>query len=103
MDTRHMKLLKHPALLLMIALIAGIWSGFHPYPAIMVAASAIELMFVNLLKLISLPLIFLAIVSTITQMNTKQDLMHYGSKVLKYTLLTTIIAATIGLGLFVWI
>lgn len=98
-----MKFFKHPALLLVIALVAGIWCGLHPYPAIIAAANAIALMFVNLLKFISLPLIFLAIVSTITQMASKSELRHYGGKVLKYTLLTTVIAATVGLGLFIWI
>lgn len=98
-----MKVLKHPAFLLVMALIAGILCGLYPHPAIIAAANAIALMFVNLLKFISLPLIFLAIVSTITQMASKSELKHYGGKVLKYTLLTTIIAATVGLGLFIWI
>lgn len=98
-----MKVLKHPALLLMIALLAGILCGLYPHPAITTAANAIALMFVNLLKFISLPLIFLAIVSTITQMASKSELRRYGGRVLKYTLLTTIIAATVGLGLFIWI
>lgn len=98
-----MTIFKHPALLLVSALILGILSGLYPHPAVSAAANAIALMFVNLLKFISLPLIFLAIVSTITQMASKTELRQYGGKVLTYTLLTTITAATVGLSLFIWI
>ena len=98
-----MQRVKHPAVLLLLALVFGILCGFYPHPLVIAAADTVATIFVNLLQFISLPLIFLAIVSTITQMNSKSELKLYGGKVLKYTLLTTILAATVGLALFIWI
>jgi Na+/H+-dicarboxylate symporter len=98
-----MALLKHPAFLLILALVAGLITGFYPVPALVSTADTLAMIFVNLLKLISLPLIFLAIVSTITQMADRAELRLYGGTVLKYTLLTTVIAASIGLALFLWL
>lgn len=90
----------HPLVFLILALIAGIACGLYPIPAVVSFADTIAMIFVSLLKLISLPLIFLAIVSTVTQMASKTELRIYGGKVLQYTLLTTVIAATLGLILF---
>lgn len=98
-----MALLKHPVFLLLFALVAGILCGLYPVDRIISLADVVAMIFVNLLKLISLPLIFLALVSTITQMASKSELKIYGGAVLKYTLLTTILAATLGLGLFLWL
>lgn len=98
-----MQRVKHPAVLLVLALVCGVLCGFYPYPLVITVADTVATLFVNLLQFISLPLIFLAIVSTITQMNSKSELKLYGGKVLKYTLLTTIIAAAVGLALFIWI
>lgn len=98
-----MALLKHPVLLLLLALATGILCGVYPIQSIISLADVVAMIFVNLLKLISLPLIFLALVSTITQMANKSELKIYGVAVLKYTLLTTIVAATLGLGLFLWL
>jgi Na+/H+-dicarboxylate symporter len=95
--------LNHPVFFLLLALVAGILCGLYPIPAIVSLADTIAMIFVSLLKLISLPIIFFALVSTITQMASKSELRLYGGKVLKYTLLTTIIAATLGLGLFLWL
>jgi Na+/H+-dicarboxylate symporter len=98
-----MAFFKHPVFFLILALIAGLISGFYPIPLVISAADTVAMIFVSLLKLISLPIIFLALVSTITQMASKSELKLYGGTVLKYTLLTTVLAATIGLGLFLWL
>lgn len=93
-------LFRKPFVLVILALAAGILTGFYPLPLLMSAADAVSMIFVNLLKLISLPLIFLAVVATLTQMQSMTELRVLGSRVLKYTLITTVIAATIGLLLF---
>ena len=95
--------IKHPAVLLFLALIAGVICGLYPIPVVVSAADTVATIFISLLKLISLPLIFLALVSTITQMASKAELKRYGGTVLKYTLFTTFIAAIIGLALFLWL
>ena len=58
-------------------------------------------LFISMLKLISLPMIFLAIVSTLTRMTSLSEAGFLLRKILKYTLFTTIIAAAIGMILFV--
>jgi Na+/H+-dicarboxylate symporter len=84
----------------MAALVLGVLTGLYPIPFIMAVANTVATIFVNLLKLISLPLIFLGVVGTLTQMQSITELRSLGGKVLKYTLLTTVTAASIGLALF---
>ena len=59
--------------------------------------------FMKLLKLVSLPIIFLSIATTISGLDDYHSLKNTGSRVLRYTLMTTICAATIALVLFVMI
>lgn len=63
-------------------------------------ANVVSLLFINMLKLISLPIIFLAIVSTLTGMTSLNEAGFLLRKIVKYTLLTTIVAALIGMILF---
>lgn len=89
--------------LILIAIALGIVTGLFPHPYAITAAENLGTIFVNLLKLISVPIIFLAIVSTITGLRDKTTIKFLGGKTLKYTLLTTIIAASVALGLFLFI
>jgi Na+/H+-dicarboxylate symporter len=57
----------------------------------------------NLLGLLSLPIIFLALLTTLCGMETVQELKWLGRKVIFYTLSTTFVAASVALGLFLWI
>ena len=57
--------------------------------------------FINLLKLMSLPIVFLSIVTTAFKFESLDKFKALGARVLKYTLITTLIAATVALGLFV--
>ena len=66
-------------------------------------ANVVSIVFINLLKLISLPIIFLAIITTISGLKDFDELKTIGVKVLKYTLLTTIIAASTALLTFLWL
>lgn len=91
---------KNRGMYILLALLLGIGAGLLKWSVFLSTATVITTMFVSLLKLISIPLIFLAIVSTITRMDSMQEFRVLGTQVFKYTLLTTILAATIGLILF---
>ena len=83
-----------------LATIFGLLAGYLNLPAIDAAADAISEIFINLLKLVSLPIIFLSIVSTASGMESVNEIKSLGKRVIKYTLLTTVIAASVALVLF---
>ncbi|MBF5058737.1 dicarboxylate/amino acid:cation symporter [Candidatus Neptunochlamydia vexilliferae] len=85
---------------MLLALVLGIAGGFLDFPPVTAFATLISKLFVNMLKLISLPMIFLAIVSTLTRMTTLAEARYLLRRILKYTVLTTLIAATVGLAIF---
>lgn len=95
------KKLRNPNLFFGVAACIGLIAGYLNQPMINGAASAIADLFINLLKLVSLPIIFLSIVSTASGMESLHEVKTLGKKVLKYTLLTTVISATIALMLYV--
>ena len=84
----------------LLAVLAGATCYFFPIPFVLTLANTISELFLNMLKLISLPMIFLAIVSTLTQMKNLKEAGWLLKKILKYTLITTLISAAIGLILF---
>ncbi|NGX42941.1 MAG: C4-dicarboxylate transport protein [Chlamydiae bacterium] len=86
---------------LTFAVILGLTAGYLQSPTADTVASIISQIFINLLKLVSLPIIFLSIVSTASGMESISEIKVLGRKVLKYTLLTTVIAASLALILFV--
>lgn len=79
-----------------LALIAG----YLHQPVIYTIATALSDVFVNLLKMVSIPIIFLSIVSTVSGMENVHEFKNLGKKVVKYTLFTTVLSAAIGLSLF---
>lgn len=85
---------------MLLALILGGVLGSTSIPFVHAGADVVSELFLNMLKLISLPMIFLAIVSTLTRMNSLHEAGYLLKKIFKYTLFTTLIAATIGLILF---
>lgn len=86
-----------------IALLLGITTGLLRMPFFIQAASIVSELFLGSLKLISIPIIFLSIVSTISGLNSIKEMNVLGGKVLKYTLITTITAASIALLFYVTI
>ncbi len=84
-----------------IALILGALAGHYGGHNIHAFAGVISDIFINLLKLLSLPIIFLSLVATSFRFEDLSELKFMGAKVLKYTLLTTVIAAGVALGIFV--
>jgi len=90
----------HPNIFFAVAIGLGILTGCLHNPFIFQVAESISQLFINLLKLVSLPIIFLSIVSTAAAMENMDEIKRLGQKVVKYTLLTTVLAATLALCLF---
>lgn len=88
-----------------LGIISGYYIGYmYPWHSILLSiANVISKIFIDLLQLISIPVIFLSIVSTISSMESFEEMKNLGKKVLKYTLFTTIIAASVALLLFILI
>lgn len=93
----------NPNIFFAFAIVLGVLGGYSSLPFVMTSAETISQVFINLLKLVSLPIIFLSIVSTASGMESIHEIKLLGRKVIKYTLLTTVIAASIALLLFVTI
>ena len=88
-------------ILLFAAMGVGLFTGWLDVSLLNSVASGTSDLFLRLLKLISLPIIFLAVTSTITGMKDFHEMRKMGRKVFFYTLGTTLVAATIALFLYV--
>jgi Na+/H+-dicarboxylate symporter len=99
----NLKSLLNPNISFVVAALLGLLTGYLDNPKMMATAGAFSEIFVNLLKLVSLPIIFLSVVSTACGMESVTEIKVLGRRVLRYTLLTTVIAAAIALILFVTI
>lgn len=93
----------NPTLFFAFAILLGMITGYLEDDFLFKAADLVSQVFINLLKLVSLPIIFLSIVSTASGMENLEQIKRLGQKVMKYTLLTTVLAATIALALFIGI
>ncbi|AAP05237.1 dicarboxylate/amino acid:cation symporter [Chlamydia caviae] len=91
----------HYNLLLLGSMFIGLALASFNSPLIFQSAEIISGIFLKLLRFLSLPLVFFAIGSTITSIKNFQTMLSLGRKILYYTLLTTVISATVGLGLFI--
>src|SRR5476651_1197050 len=83
-------------LMILLSIALGIACGIF-FPEQMIMVKWIGQLFINLLKLIVLPLIFCALVSAITSIGGMQRLSSIGIFTLGYVLLSVSIAVTIGL------
>ncbi len=83
-----------------IAVLLGICTGCCDFAPLLSLASVVSDLFINLLKLVSLPIIFLSIVATASGMQSMNEVRQMGKQVIKYTLLTTLIAASVALVIF---
>lgn len=83
-------------ILILISIVLGIACGIF-FPQQMISISWIGQLFINLLKLIVLPLIFCALVSAITSLGGMQRLGSIGIYTIGYVLLSVSIAVSIGL------
>lgn len=90
----------HPNTLILLSAVAGLSIGFSQQPTLILIADSIVEIFMRLLKLISTPLIFMAVLSTMTGMGNLNTAKKMGGTLLKYTLITTITAAAIALVIY---
>lgn len=78
----------------------GLLSGYSQNLLMFKIADGMAEVFINLLQLISLPIIFLSIVATLSNMKSISEMKVIGRKIVTYTFLTTFIAASVALFLF---
>lgn len=88
------------SLLIFFAILAGILSGATHWDLLLKAADLLSTLFMNFLKFVSAPIVFLSIFSTLLGMNGFGEMKSLGKKVFSYTLFTTLMAATVALVLF---
>jgi len=82
------------------AIIIGIYLGNLNNDLIYLGADYVARTFIKLLQLVSIPIIFCSVVATLTKMSNLNEFKYLSITVLKYTLLTTLIAASVALLLF---
>lgn len=83
-----------------IAMVLGVLTGLSGQKHLVIAAGAISTIFINFLSMIAAPIVLLAILSTLLGMRGFDQMRTLGRKVITYTLLTTVLAALVALGLF---
>ena len=81
--------LRQRGFLVFLGAVLGLICGISGQEVFFEIASVFSELFVNFLKLVSLPLIFLSVVSSIGGLGTFKAAKQLGSKILGYTLLTT--------------
>lgn len=88
---------QNPNTWLFMAVALGILTGLWGHSWLLMGAEIVSEIFMKLLKLISLPILFFALVSTLAGLDNWQELATIGKRILRYSLFTTYIAAVIGL------
>ena len=83
-------------LCILLALLLGALTPILHLDVLMIVANVTSDITIKTLQLISLPLIFLSVVATLSGMESMTKLRILGSRIFRYTLLTTIIAASIS-------
>ena len=84
---------------ILVAVLAGVLTGITQQPFLLKLAFIVSEVFVRLLKLISLPMISLSLLATLSSIG-EHSLSRIGRRVVQYTVLTTVIAASVALLLY---
>lgn len=100
-NSPHKQPVLSSTVILMLAALLGLISGWLNINELNQASQVISDLFIRLLKLISLPIIFFSLLSTLSGMGGVSDVKRLGGRLLKYTLLTTLIAASVALMLYI--
>lgn len=91
---------RYRGLLILVGALLGLMAGFYDAPLFAPTAQTISELFVNFLKLVSLPVIFLSIVASLGNLGSFSAVKKLAGRTVFYTLLTTTLAALVALGLF---
>ncbi len=94
------KVLLSHNVLTVAALVLGVIAGIFNDPTLNSAANVISDTTISLMKLISVPLLFLSIVSSSAHFTNFDQVRNLGLKIFKYTILTTLIAALVAEALY---
>lgn len=89
-----------PNFLMLLGLFLGLLAGYLHIPFLYQIATYIASITIKTLGLLALPILFLSIVSTLSGMQSLSETKVLGWRVLKYTLITTILAASLALALY---
>lgn len=90
-------------ILWMGALIIGAILGWQHIPVLNDLFNFIAAVFTRLFQFIAIPTVSLAVITTLSMLGAKKDTGRIFGHAVVYTLLTTICAAAVGLGLYLWI
>ncbi len=82
------------------ALVVGVLLGLIGNQTIDSVMNVIALIFTRLFRLIAVPTIVLAVITTLASLGSSREMGRMFRKALTYTLLTTFAAAAVGLGLY---
>lgn len=92
-----------PIVFYIIAIILAVFSGLSGISMLQNLGTMISEIFINMFKCISLPIIASSIIVTFAQYNTDASMSRVWRRTLLYTLVTTIVAATLACVLYVLI
>lgn len=85
---------------LIFAILLGIGTGFFGFSVGIQVAEVVSNIFLNFLSMIAAPIVFLAILATLLNMQGLDQMRGLGKKVIQYTLLTTTLASVVALIFF---
>lgn len=85
------------------ALAIGVGIGLFNIPGVNAEMNLIATVFTRLFRLLAVPTIVLAIINTLASLGAGKEMKRLFTTALTYTLLTTLVAALVGLGLYLWI
>jgi Na+/H+-dicarboxylate symporter len=90
----------HSYIFILIAIFLGIVTSVCQIDFFIKTAEIVSTVFINFLKLIAAPIVFLSIFSTFLGMNGFKETKILGKRIVTYTVLTTLISALVALSLF---
>ncbi|MCM1152796.1 MAG: dicarboxylate/amino acid:cation symporter [Muribaculum sp.] len=90
-------------ILWLAALAVGVGIGLFNISGVNTAMNLIATIFTRLFRLLAVPTIVLAIINTLASLGAGKEMKKLFTTALTYTLLTTLVAALVGLGLYLWI
>lgn len=90
-------------ILWMLALIVGAFLGVMGSQTLNEFFSFVATVFTRLFQFIAVPTIALTVITTLASLGAKKDTGRIFFRAVSYTLLTSVLAAAVGLALYVWI
>ena len=85
------------------AMVAGAFLGYLQVPWINELFNFIATVFTRLFQFVAVPVIALAVITTLASLGAKRETGQIFSRAVVYTLATTVAAAAVALALFVWV